>query len=398
MAKDMIEMEDLSNIPDFGISGTTAIDANELEDLILGGSTTSNPDDVTTIQASPSKQPPAKETPSQEVPKVEENLEESILEDVLKDENEGVTTKTKELLETSEDSSDEDVNQFEALSNDLFELGIFTKSDDEESPKTPEEFKERFVKEVANQANAQVYNFLMQKHGQEGVDMFNSIFVNGVSPEQYLQAYAKIESLQNIDIEKEPNQERVYRTYYKKLGWSDDKIDSKLQKLKDYGDLADEAKEIHEKLIEQEQQDFERAEQQSIQNQRRIATERAQYGQSINQILVDKLKDKEFDGIPLTDKVAREAFDELYTEKFQLPNGEKLTEFDRYILELRRPENYETKIKLWLLAKNNFDLSKVKAKALAKESNKLFNSLATKEKVQKRSSGMATNNDFTSFL
>jgi hypothetical protein len=68
-------------------------------------------------------------------------------------------------------------------------------------------------------------------------------------------------------------------------------------------------------------------------------------------VLQNKLKTKDFDGIPINPKLAGELQDFLITERYKTPSGETLTEFDRAILDLKRPENHEKKVKLGLLLK-----------------------------------------------
>ena len=94
----------------------------------------------------------------------------------------------------------------------------------------------------------------------------------------------------------------------------------------------------------------------------------------------DKLKEKEFDGIPLTDQIAREGFNFLTQEKYKLPTGETLTEFDKFILELKRPENHTLKVKLALLAMKKLDLSNIKIKERNDQVSKSFD-WATKNRT-----------------
>ena len=63
----------------------------------------------------------------------------------------------------------------------------------------------------------------------------------------------------------------------------------------------------------------------------------------------DKVKEKEFDGIPINSNLANELQDFLLVDKWKTPSGETLTDFDRSILDLKRPENHELKVKVGLL-------------------------------------------------
>jgi len=107
-----------------------------------------------------------------------------------------------------------------------------------------------------------------------------------------------------------------------------------------------------------------------------------QYKNSLVKILSEKIQAKEFDGIPVSEQTAQKAFDFLYNKKWQGKDGKKFTDFDKFVLELNKPENHALKIKAGLLFQNNLDLSKVQKKAVSKESSELFSEFATKKTKQ----------------
>jgi hypothetical protein len=112
-----------------------------------------------------------------------------------------------------------------------------------------------------------------------------------------------------------------------------------------------------------------------------------QYIQNVNSILQEKLKTKEFDGIPINPKLATELQDFLLVDKYKTNSGETLTEFDRAILELKRPENHEMKVKLGLLLKimeKDPTLSTIQKSGISKKSSELFGEVA--RQVSKTSS------------
>jgi hypothetical protein len=114
-----------------------------------------------------------------------------------------------------------------------------------------------------------------------------------------------------------------------------------------------------------------------------------QYVQNVQTILTDKLKEKEFDGIPINNNLANELQDYLLVDKWKTPSGENLTDFDRAILDLKRPENHEMKVKVGLLLKvleKDPTLSTIQRTGITKKSNQLFGQVArqvTKEKTIK---------------
>ena len=76
----------------------------------------------------------------------------------------------------------------------------------------------------------------------------------------------------------------------------------------------------------------------------------------------------------------REGKPSLTQEKYKLPTGETLTEFDKFILELKRPENHTLKVKLALLAMKKLDLSNIKIKERNDQVSKSFD-WATKNRT-----------------
>ena len=83
----------------------------------------------------------------------------------------------------------------------------------------------------------------------------------------------------------------------------------------------------------------------------------------------------------------------LLTDKYKLPSGELLTEFDRTILDLKRPENHEMKVKVALLLKvleKDPTLSTIQKTGITKKSNELFGEVArqaSKTSMKSSSSG-----------
>ena len=131
------------------------------------------------------------------------------------------------------------------------------------------------------------------------------------------------------------------------------------------------------------------AEQQLIQKQQI----KQQYIKNVQDVLQDKLKTKEFDGIPLNPKLVNELQDYLLVDKWKTPSGETLTDFDRTILDLKRPENHTTKVKLGLLLKileKDPTLSTIQKTGVSKKTNELFGEVA--RQVSKSSNSGSTRN------
>jgi hypothetical protein len=91
------------------------------------------------------------------------------------------------------------------------------------------------------------------------------------------------------------------------------------------------------------------------------------------------VKAKEIDGIPINPKLAGELQDFLLVDKYKTNSGETLTDFDKTILELKRPENHATKVKVALLLKileKDPTLSTIQKTGISKKSNELFGEVA----------------------
>lgn len=381
----------------FGIDISSSVNnSEELTDLIFGGSNpVANPTDIQRIEDDEQKE---ENKPDTKLPELSaDEILEGLEEETPSDKNTKKPEAKKE--ETPEDVVPEETDDvFSTLSKNLVDLGIFSQGEDEELPKTAEEFKDKWLSERQNQVNNDIYNFLISKHGEEGYKIFSDIFVNGVDPREYLSKYVEVSSFKNMDISIETNQEKVVRESLRRQGLKEDIIDKKLQKMKDYGDLEEEASIAHELLVNQEEQDLEEMAASKAEEEQFKKNQKAQYQNTLQKVLTEKLKSKDFDGIPVTDKVVREIYDYLDTEKWQLKNGDKLTDFDKELLDLRKPENIELKLKLALLLKNKLDLSKIKTSLLSKENNKLFTDLTIKEKINKRTQTAPISNDFFSGL
>ena len=116
-----------------------------------------------------------------------------------------------------------------------------------------------------------------------------------------------------------------------------------------------------------------------------------QYINNVQAILQDKVKSKEFDGIPINPKLATELQDFLLVDKWKTPTGETLTDFDRAILDMKRPENHEMKVKVGLLLKmleKDPTLSTIQRTGVTKKSNQLFGEVA--RQVTKAKTASAT--------
>ena len=402
----MAENLDTPSFGNFSIENTMEMGAGNAEllnDLMSPDTTTGNPDDIQEIvkevndPAPAPKKAPAGKTIGDTVaegkaPEKEEDASATLAkfltgDDEEEEEEESPAPKAKAakapVAETKEEETDDEapeVSRFTALSNDLFKLGVFTKDEDEDdlAIDTPEAFLERFQAEKRKGAIDVVNNFIGQ-FGEDYQQAFDAIFVKGVNPKEYFGTYNQIASFSDMDLSQENNQVAVIRQALADQGFESEDIDTEVERLKNYGDLETVATKHHKVLVKREAQKLNQMEEKAQQELQQKQAIKNHYVQNVQTILQDKVKNKEFDGIPINPKLAGELQDFLLVDKYKTASGETLTDFDRAILELKRPENHETKVKVALLMKileKDPTLSTIQKTGITKKSNELFGEVA----------------------
>jgi len=398
--------ENLDNLQSFGnfsIENTMEMglgNAELLNDLMSPETSTTNPDDIKDINkdepeqkapsTAPSKAPlenkkeEPKEDPSKSIQDFllggedEEEEEEALVEKAPA--KKAAEKQAEAQEENNEEEGEEEVSQFSALAKDLVKLGVFSKGEDEEdiNISTPEEFLEKFQEEKRKGAIEVVNNFIGQ-FGEDYQQAFDAIFVKGVDPKEYFGTYNQIASFSEMDLADEGNQVAVIKQALADQGFEPEDINSEVERLKNYGDLESVATKHHKVLVKKEATKLRQLEEKSERELQQKQMIRQQYIQNVQSVLEEKVKAKEFDGIPLNPKLASELQDFLLVDKYKTASGETLTDFDRTILELKRPENHSTKVKLALLLKimeKDPTLSTIQKSGVSKKSNELFSDLA----------------------
>ena len=419
----MAENLDMSqSFGNFSIENTIEMGAGNAEllnDLLAPETSTSSPDEIKDIKDDPSPAQSSKKESSEEKKSVPEKEEDKSLEKFLlsdteeeEDEEESVvpekTAKSKAPEAASEEAASEqedgeqEVSQFGALAKDLLKLGVFSTDEDEEEEEeiqTPEQFLERFQKEKQKGAIEVVNNFIGQ-FGDDYKKAFDAIFVKGVDPKEYFGTYNSIVNFSEMDLSEESNQVRVIKQALTDQGFEPEDVDTEVERLKNYGDLETVATKHHKVLVKKEAaklQDLEQKSQRELQQRQAIKEE---YISNVQNVLQEKLKTKEFDGIPINPKLANELQDFLLVDRYRTASGETITEFDRSILELKRPENHEKKVKVGLLLKileKDPTLSTIQKTGISKKSNQLFGEVArqvTKAKGSTSSSSPSKSNSW----
>lgn len=388
-------MADELNSPSFGIEETLEMGSGNtklIDDFFGSESSTGNPDKIEPIIKEISDEPkkkvkaeaPVEDKKEEEKPSPQDFLNNFLGDDETKKEEE----KAPEIVSPSPEEEIPSGTQFTALANDLFKLGVFVKAEDEEvTPiSTAEEFLERFNFEKRRGAIEVVDNFLGQ-FGEDYRQAFDAIFVKGVDPQQYFGTYNNIVNFAELDLTKEENQEIVIKRALVDQGYESDEITKEIERLKNYGDLEAVSARHHKVLVKKEAAKLQEMEATAEKEMQLKAQYKNLYIQNVQNILQEKVKAKEFDGIPINPKLAQELQDFLLVDKYKTASGETLTDFDRIILELKRPENHAMKVKVALLLKTlekDPTLSTIQKSGVTKQTNQLFsevNRQLTKEKA-----------------
>jgi len=407
----MAENLETPSFGNFSIENTMEMGAGNAEllnDLLAPETSTSSPDDIKDIKDDPAPAQPSKKESSEEKKPAPEKEEDKSLENFLlssgeeeEEEEEEIAapvskTKSKAPVkeeapseDQEEESAEQEVTQFGALAKDLLKLGVFSSDeDDEEEIQTPEQFLEKFQKEKQKGAIEVVNNFIGQ-FGEDYQKAFDAIFVKGVDPKEYFGTYNNIVSFADMDLSEESNQVRVIKQALADQGFEDEDIDTEVERLKNYGDLETVATKHHKVLVKKEAVKLQQLEQKSQQELQQRQAIKEEYVKNVQSVLQEKLKTKEFDGIPINPKLANELQDFLLVDRYRTNSGETITEFDKAILELKRPENHEKKVKVGLLLKileKDPTLSTIQKTGISKKSDQLFGEVARQVTKSKSSS------------
>lgn len=395
-------MADNLDISNFSIQDTMEMGMGNqelLQGLFEPETASSNPEDVTAI-IKDANAPAAPDAPEVKKGKDivppksvdgktdEEKLDgQSMISDFLsddedEDDEEAPVSKPAKAASVDNEDSDEapEVTQFTALANDLYKLGVFTNDDDEENEpvNTAEDFLERFNNEKKKGATELVQNFIGQ-FGEDYQEAFDAIFVKGVNPKDYFTTYNNVVGFAEMDLSNEDNQVRIMKQALADQGFDHDDVDSEIERLQNYGDLENVATKHHKVLVKKEAAKLQQMEANAQQELQQKQAVKNQYINNVQTILNDKVKAKEFDGIPINPKLAGELQDFLLVDKWKTPTGETLTDFDRAILDLKRPENHAQKVKIGLLLKmleKDPTLSTIQRTGVTKKTDQLFGEVA----------------------
>lgn len=191
------------------------------------------------------------------------------------DDNKGGVDNSK--TEDDVDAGDlAEAEQVSALFDAVIESFGFNPEDIEEKkrPLTVDGLTSYF-KEMINENSVPQY-------ADERVQKLDEYVKNGGNFEDFYQIQQKAMDLQNIDIEDESNQKAVVRELLKRNGYSDDKIERRIERFEDADMLEEEAEDALDRLRELQQKDLEDAEKEQAEYQRQQQEEAQEFFKDVS--------------------------------------------------------------------------------------------------------------------
>jgi hypothetical protein len=278
-----------------------------------------------------------------------------------------------------EDDDDNEVNYFEVFGNGLAKAGVLELEEGEDIEWTEETFLSKMSETVEKRAWDTLESLAAETYGEAGVKLVEDLFINKAPLQQYLQMFNNEQIVENVNLESPVNQERVVRLYLAKTGLDEDAIEDQLTYMNSNEKLEAYAKKYHGKLLERmEQERASLAEQSRIETQRRAELEE-QRNQQYASVLQQSLKTGDIKGYPINEQAADELFSFVLDKPHQLPNGQRISDFE-YKLAKMRQEEPEKFLAVARIVQSDLDLTPVKRKGVSEETNSIFNDLKTKTK------------------
>lgn len=178
----------------------------------------------------------------------------------------------------TEDDNNETVNSGYATVGDFFDAFAEAQGwsvTDEEKPQT--------VEDLINYIGDVVEENSTPDFADPRVQQLNDYIKNGGNFEDFYNGASKDIVYEQMDLENENNQKMVVHDYLSAIGYSEDEIDSKIERYEDAGMLEEEATDAHTRLVNYQQQQLA---QQQAQQQAYAEQVRQQQAQFANDLAV----------------------------------------------------------------------------------------------------------------
>lgn len=281
-----------------------------------------------------------------------------------------------------DDDNTEDINYYEAFGKGLLRSGHFDLGEDVDPDQvewTEESFLDMMSATVENKAWKQLEDIAVEAYGQEGIELVKDLFINKVPVQQYLSKYNEQVALENLDLTNSQNQEAIFREYLSRTGLDEDEIEEQLDYAVKTNKLENFSEKYYVKLLERSKQEREALAEQSAQRQREVQDRENARQESYIKTLEDAIKVGDINGYPINQNEASELFDYVSSKSYQLPNGQKISEFE-FTLAKMRQEDPQKFLAVARLVQSNLDLTPIKKKGVSEETNSIFKELQNKSK------------------
>ena len=280
-----------------------------------------------------------------------------------------------------EEEGDE-MNYYEAFGKGLLRAGHFDLGEDVDPDQvewTEDSFLEMMSTTIENKAWKQLEEIAVEAYGQEGLDLVKDLFINKVPVQQYLAKYNEQLALENIDLSDQRNQEAIFREYLSRTGLDQDEVEEQLEYALKTNKLETFSEKYYAKLLERSRQERETLAAQSAQKVKESQEREHVRQESYVKTLEGAIKQGDINGYPITQNEASALFNYVTDRNYQLPNGQKISEFE-YTLAKMRQEEPQKFLAVARLVQADLDLSPIKKKGVTEETNSIFKELQNKSK------------------
>jgi hypothetical protein len=282
----------------------------------------------------------------------------------------------------SDDDDGEEINYYEAFGKGLLRSGHFDvgeEVDPDQIEWTENTFLELMSATVENKAWKQLEDIAIDAHGQEGIDLVKDLFINKVPVQQYLAKYNEQIALENLDLTNSQTQEAVFREYLSRTGLDQEEIDEQLEYAVKTNKLENFSEKYYVKLLDRSRAEREVLAEQSAKRQQELQERENARQDSYVKTLEGAIKTGEINGYPINQNEASELFDYVTNRSYQLPNGQKISEFE-FTLAKMRQEDPQKFLAVARLVQADLDLTPIKKKGVSEETNTIFKELQNKSK------------------
>lgn len=299
---------------------------------------------------------------------------------VPKDEEDFKTSQGGDEDETEEDEDEEEGEQdkdeedgaeyFKTVGEGLIKLGKL-----KDVPKDFKWSQENFIAffdEVSmEKAQASIEDILTAKKGDEGLELFNDLFVKNAPVKEYLALYAEEQDYSSLDLEKVGNQKLMIKAYLEEMGQDEDEIFEQIETLEERGVLKERAEKYQGKIVELRASERKQMADQAEAHEKERARLIRERDASLSKVVEEAVKTKEINGIPLSIDDHKTLLPYMTAPAYRTPTGQNVTQMEKDLMELRKdPVKWTALAKL---IKEGLNVKPIQNKGVDDKKEQLFN-------------------------